>query len=813
MKRNISINISGIIFHVEEDGYDSLKNYLESITRYFSHYEDSKEIVDDIESRIAEIFLTKLGPSKQVITQYDVEAVIATMGNVEDFAAEEMLEEDTYQYQQQRTSQTVDPDPESRRKLFRDTRRKVLGGVAAGIAYYFRTDPLWVRIFILLALFADIFITVGALSTITIIAYVVCWIVVPGREDLVPDEKLKKLFRDPDDKVLGGVCGGIAAYFGVDATIVRLVFVVAIFFGGVSIIVYPILWIITPLAVTLTDKMQMKGEPVTLSNIESSIKKNFRVSEEGEESTMLKAVLFPFRLLGAIFSNLGRAIGPLLIFLGEAARVLAGLLLAFIGGTLLIALISVAGVLLGTTNNSYEFAVNDIELNIPWEVLENSVPTAGIIFLLIALIIPALLIVLSGISIAIKRWVINAPVGWSALGVWFVALIGASVTLLPIANDFQTEARYTATETLPVTGQTAILTLSELPEYDKPLPQLTLQGYEDSVYTLRKTFEARGGNRQRALVHAREISYPVTVRDSTIVFPPVFSFQEGAPYRKQELDMTLYVPYGQPFMMDRNLAEILGKSTLYRNDLSTRDLQDNTFMFSRAGLTCLTCGQRVNMDNAFKDDPRVMGEKTNLADLRDFTALEVSGPFVLEVLPSDTFAVSLQGNESQQRNVRAKVVGETLSISYRGTLEQNEALKVTIAAPAIEKVTLGGTVRADLDALKATNLVLDLSGAAQAKAEGGTAETQVVMSGTSRLQLSGQSQLLKADLSGASQLEGLGLEAQKGLLELSGAAEAKVNAQETLSTTINGAASVVYQGSPAVDVNRSGKDKIRQVAD
>ena len=812
MKRNISINISGIIFHVEEDGYDSLKNYLESITRYFSHYEDSKEIVDDIESRIAEIFLTKLSSSKQVITQYDVEAVIATMGNVEDFAAEEMLEEDTYQYQQQRTSHTADPDPESRRKLFRDTRRKVLGGVAAGIAYYFRTDPLWVRIFILLALFADVFITVGALSTITIIAYVVCWIVVPGREDMVPDEKLKKLFRDPDDKVLGGVCGGIAAYFGVDATIVRLVFVAAIFFGGASIIVYPILWIITPLAITLTDKMQMKGEPVTLSNIESSIKKNFRVSEEGEESTMLKAVLFPFRLLGAIFSNLGQAVGPLLIFLGEAARVLAGLLLAFIGGTFLIALISIAGVLLGTTN-SYEFAFNDIQLNIPWEVLENSVPTAGIVFLLIVLIIPALLMVLSGISIAIKRWVINAPVGWSALGVWFIALIGASVTLLPIANDFQTEARYTATETLPVTGKTAILMLSELPEYDEPLPELTLQGYEDSVYTLRKTFEARGRNHQRALAHAREIEYPVTVRDSTVEFPPMFSFQENAPYRKQELDMTLYVPYGQPFMMDRNLAKILRKSTLYRHDLSTRDLQDNTFMFSRAGLACVTCGQRVNMDDAFKDDPRVMGEKTNLSDLQNFTALEITGPFALEVLPSDTFAVSLQGSEAQQRNVRAKVVGSTLSLSYRGTLDQDETIKATIAAPAIERVILGGTVRANLNSLKATDLLLDLSGASQAQAKGGTAETQVVMSGTSRLQLSGQSQLLKADLSGASQLEGLDLEVQKGLLELSGAAEAKVNTQETLSTTINGAASVVYRGNPAVDVNRLGKDKIRQAAD
>ena len=60
MKKNISINVGGIIFHIEEDGYETLKDYLSSINRYFSNYEDSSEIIVDIESRIAEIFLSKL---------------------------------------------------------------------------------------------------------------------------------------------------------------------------------------------------------------------------------------------------------------------------------------------------------------------------------------------------------------------------------------------------------------------------------------------------------------------------------------------------------------------------------------------------------------------------------------------------------------------------------------------------------------------------------------------------------------------------------------------------------------------------------
>src|SRR5277367_1555177 len=92
MKKNISINISGIIFHIEEDGYETLRKYLDSINHYFGSFEDSSEILSDIESRIAEIFLSKLNDGKQVITAEDVQSLIATMGNVNDFKAAEEQE-------------------------------------------------------------------------------------------------------------------------------------------------------------------------------------------------------------------------------------------------------------------------------------------------------------------------------------------------------------------------------------------------------------------------------------------------------------------------------------------------------------------------------------------------------------------------------------------------------------------------------------------------------------------------------------------------------------------------------------------------
>src|ERR1041384_139491 len=92
MKKNISINISGIIFHIEEDGYEILRKYLDSINRYFSSFEDNSEILSDIESRIAEILLSKLSEGKQVVTAEDVNALMATMGSVNDFKAAEEQE-------------------------------------------------------------------------------------------------------------------------------------------------------------------------------------------------------------------------------------------------------------------------------------------------------------------------------------------------------------------------------------------------------------------------------------------------------------------------------------------------------------------------------------------------------------------------------------------------------------------------------------------------------------------------------------------------------------------------------------------------
>src|SRR6185369_4878202 len=119
MKKTLSINISGIIFYIEEDGYENLRKYLDSINKYFGAFEDSSEILSDIESRIAEIFLAKLNEGKQVITAEDVQHLIATMGNVSDFRA---AEENEFATEASAKEQSRPNTPPADKKLVRDSR-------------------------------------------------------------------------------------------------------------------------------------------------------------------------------------------------------------------------------------------------------------------------------------------------------------------------------------------------------------------------------------------------------------------------------------------------------------------------------------------------------------------------------------------------------------------------------------------------------------------------------------------------------------------------------------------------------------------
>jgi phage shock protein PspC (stress-responsive transcriptional regulator) len=187
MKITVSINLGGYSFNIDEDAYSELKRYLKNLELHFAGEESSSEILSDIETRMAELFRTKLTTYKQVITIADVNQVISVLGTPEDIS---------------------DNEGTSARDKFSS----------------------------------------------------------PGYH---------RMYRDPDHRLIGGVCSGIGAYWNIDPLIVRIIFVVLTLAGGIGAMVYLILYIVLPVARTTAQKIEMKGEPVNIHNITESVKKEF----------------------------------------------------------------------------------------------------------------------------------------------------------------------------------------------------------------------------------------------------------------------------------------------------------------------------------------------------------------------------------------------------------------------------------------------------------------------------------------------------------------------------------------------------------
>src|SRR5215210_2600501 len=217
MKKIININLYGRVIPIEDSAYDSLQRYIESLRRYFAAEEGRDEIINDIESRIAELMDDKVRKGAGAITDGDIEEIISSMGRVEDFEQADAAASDSVHTNSQQASgssfhQTNFAKPKGR--LYRDNNDKILGGVCAGFANYMNVDPAVVRL-----LFA--IITFGGFG-MGILIYIALWIILPTRD--LDTYVGKRLFRNPDDRVISGVAGGLAAYFNKPSWAFRLIF-------------------------------------------------------------------------------------------------------------------------------------------------------------------------------------------------------------------------------------------------------------------------------------------------------------------------------------------------------------------------------------------------------------------------------------------------------------------------------------------------------------------------------------------------------------------------------------------------------------
>jgi len=290
MKKVININFQGRILPIEEMAYENLKQYIESLRTYFEQEEGKDEIINDIECRVAELCEDRLKKGAVCISEEDIDLIITSIGRPADFEAQDGFEANTNantgaNQAQSNTQNTGEPTYQKR--LYRDEQNKVLGGVCAGIANYLNLDPILVRVLWLL------------LFGISFVAYLLLWIAVPSSSEKEVGGIRKRLFRDIDHKVIGGVCAGLSKYFGIKVLIVRLLFIIPsvvttfnwdhfhlfqfwdfedfpnfiglTFFGPGAIFIYIVLWLVLPEARTSAEKLEMVGEKVDINSIKNTI--------------------------------------------------------------------------------------------------------------------------------------------------------------------------------------------------------------------------------------------------------------------------------------------------------------------------------------------------------------------------------------------------------------------------------------------------------------------------------------------------------------------------------------------------------------
>lgn len=823
MKKNISINISGIIFHIEEDGYNDLKNYLESINKYFASYEDNNEIIADIESRIAEIFLTKLDDSKQIIVMEDVKALIDTMGTIADFEAveedvphseekEEAKEKEADKKKSEEKEESNQEDP-GKTRLLRDEKRRVIGGVASGIGYYLSIDPIWVRL-IMVVLFLNLFF--GPLSGGVFLIYIILWIIVPGSTSLGEDEHVKKMFRDSESRVLGGVASGISAYFGIDVTIVRLLFVLSIFLGGTGFIIYIIFWVITPEAKSITEKMQMQGEPVTLSNIQQSVKKSLK-NEEGEESALAKVLLFPFRAIAILFEAIGKILGPFSKVILDVLRVFVGLVL-ITGG-----LAGMAGLVIGVGAAFGLFAIlpeHMMASGFPIGLFVGSFSPALYVAGFILGFIPLFIMTILGISVMVKKMVIKAPLAWTVLGLWIVSIVTMGILVPATIAQFARDGDYREVRTFDMTEEPVVLRVNYLEGDHIDWRSLKLRGAEDSLFRLVLNYSSQGKTRYEAIENAKMITYGVVSTGNELIFDSNFQFQEGSVFRAQDLDITMYIPYGMKFKMENDMLNIL-KNTISRSDYQKWDVhEDNTWIYNSQGLVCLTCpkvsprsdaGDKNDLDYYPSDDNDERKPETRdlVFDMEDFDEIDVRGIFNLYITQNDDYEIRMDGKAEYIDDVAVKKIGDVLEVSINKrkwelikSLSDDQKVNLYISLPELKKISSSGFCDVTVKKFNGEELDIDFSGGSSGDLNLYFDEIEIDMDGSSKLELAGEVKYADVKMSGASALRSVDLQVDEMELKASGVSNARVLVEDKLRVDVGVMSNVKYAGDPELEVSR-----------
>jgi phage shock protein PspC (stress-responsive transcriptional regulator) len=491
MKSTVKVSISRSAFHLDSDAYEILHDYLGRLEQHFKTKEGGKEIVSDIEERLAELLTARISTPEQVVTVALVEEVIGIMGMPDDME---------------------DERPE------RDA----------------AASPL------------------------------------PNRR--------RRLYRDVQDKMLGGVCSGLAAYFGADTTFFRLLF--ALFVVGLAmtglpgvgffIIAYLVLWIVVPSAVTAQERMEMRGDNTTISDIQKKVEDEISaMRRKWERKGKSWTPEIEREVLEAGIGDRHREHG-----LVRLLRLFLRAVMIFFGGIFL--LVAVCGLIALPMVLFVGTLLSDVVLFDLLNLVAIGVNlTLFKILLLLVLLLPLLGLLYIGIK-AIVGFRSRFRIGLIMFLLWLAACVALVVSIGSSALGFR---RWTdVEEEVRVPAQYHTLHVDVPEPYRDVIHGKALFVYDDNgtifwendrhgaarayvlpdieVVQVKDTGSIRvcftkiasGRNYSMARVHAREVPVQYTLRDSLLLLEP-FVYSKERKWAGEIVSVTIYVPQGKEVRM------------------------------------------------------------------------------------------------------------------------------------------------------------------------------------------------------------------------------------------------------------------------
>lgn len=494
MNKTININLDGLSFQIEEDAYSKLENYLNTIEKRLGSTDEAKEILADIESRIAELFVGKY--HKSIITLSAVDEIIATIGEPAAIVDEE------------------NPEPENTGDQSQSQQQQTYSG-------------------------------------------------------------RKGLFRDPDDRILGGVCSGLGAYLNVDPLVFRIIAVVATILSiGAAPLVYIVLWIAMPKAVTLKQRMEMRGG-FSFKNFEDNVKREYDdVSERFrtyKSSKNYRNMQTRMNRTGDVMANGLNAVLKVLGAILGVGIVLWSLLMIMA----MVGFVAFRDTLLGLIISEGEQYITDL----PNMLLSGADQLLLTIAAGLLIGIPLLAFLYLGLKLIFRFPSNGKLLSIIGLTLWLAGVVMSVYVALRIIESYRATGSTNETVQLaPSSSSTIYLKASESNRFDKGFdylfdiddleavlsdeeikiqgePRIELQQGNSFKMELKKT--ARGSNEEIALINANAIEYNWLQQDSVLYLDRLFTMGKEGLARKQVLSISITCPENSSFDIDPSLQRFI----------------------------------------------------------------------------------------------------------------------------------------------------------------------------------------------------------------------------------------------------------------